>query len=120
MLKNNPIYFKISLNKSLIPFTNIFINVWSHFSISSTSSHKSFVSFINNCTKMSWLYLLKSKNNVLNAISQFSKIIFTQFNIQVKVFHSKNGHEFVNQSLVDLFKEMELFTKQHTRHNRIT
>ena len=54
---------------------------------------------------MSWVYLLKSKNDVLHVIPQFSKMIVTQFNTQVKVFHFDNDHEFVNQSLANLFKE---------------
>ena len=54
------------------------------------------VSFIDDCTKVSWVYLFKSMNDVLHVISQFSKMIATQFNTQVKVFHFDNGHEFVN------------------------
>ena len=46
-----------------------------------------------------------SKNDVLHVIPQFSKMIATQFNTQVKVFHFDNGHEFVNQSFANLFKE---------------
>ena len=38
----------------------------------------------------------KSKNDILHAISKFSKMIVTQFNSQVKVFLSDNGCEFVN------------------------
>ena len=63
------------------------------------------MSFIDDCTRVSWVHLLKSKNDVLHVIPQFSKMIVTQFNTQVKVFHSDSGYEFVNQSLVDFFKE---------------
>ena len=49
---------------------------------------------------MSKEYLLKSKNDVLHVIPQFSKMIATQFNTQVKVFHSNNVCEFVNQSFI--------------------
>ena len=63
------------------------------------------LSFIDDCTKVSWVYLLKSKNDVLHGIPQFSKMIATQFNTHVKVFHFDNGREFVNRTLIDLFKE---------------
>ena len=55
------------------------------------------VFFISDYTRVSWVYLLKSKNDVLHVIPQFSKMIATQFNTQVKVFHSDDGRKFVNQ-----------------------
>ena len=63
------------------------------------------LSFIDDCTRVSWVYLLKSKHDVLHVIPQFSKMVITQFNMQVKVFHSDNGPEFANRSLATLFQE---------------
>ena len=63
------------------------------------------MSFIDDCTRVSWVYLLKSKHDFLHVILQFSKMVITQFNTQVKVFHSDNGCEFVNRSLATLFQE---------------
>ena len=42
---------------------------------------------------------------MLPVIPQFSKMVITQFNSHVKVFHSDNGCEFVNRSLATLFQE---------------
>ena len=78
------------------------------FSTPSTWGHKYFVSFIDDCTRVSWVYLLKSKHDVLHVIPQFSKMVITQFNTWVKVFHSDNGREFVNRSLATLFQENEI------------
>ena len=94
--KNHRVTFKISLNKSLVPFVRVFTDVLSLFYTPSTSSHKYFVSFIDKCNRVSWVYLLKSKHDVLHVFPQFSKMVVTQFNAQVKVFHSDNGREFVN------------------------
>ena len=99
--KNHHVPFKTSLNKSPIPFIHVFTNVWGPFSTLSALDHKYFVSFIDDCTRVSWVNLLKSKNDVLYVIPRFSKMIITQFNTQVKAFHSDNGCEFVNQSLAD-------------------
>ena len=40
--------------------------------------------------------------------AQFCQKRFHKFNTRVKVFHSNNGRESVNQTLVDLFKENEV------------
>ncbi|XP_071933922.1 uncharacterized protein [Coffea arabica] len=63
--------------------------------------HKYFVSFIDDCTRVSWVYLMKSKSDVCHIIPQFYNMILTQFNTKIKVFHSDNGREFVNRSLAD-------------------
>ena len=63
------------------------------------------MSFIDDCTRVSRVYLLKSKHDVLHVIPQFSNMVITQFNMQVKVFHSNNGRQFVNRSLATLFQE---------------
>ena len=72
------------------------------------------MSFIDDYIRVSWIYLHKSKNDVRHIIPQFSKMIATQFNTQVKAFHFDNGREFVNQSLVDLFKENRILHQTHT------
>ena len=51
------------------------------------------LSFIDDCTRVYWVYLMKSKNDVINVIPQFYKMIITQFLNKVQVFHSDNGHE---------------------------
>jgi transposase InsO family protein len=103
--KNHRVPFKISINKSPFPFTRVFTDVWGPFSTPSTLGYRYFVSFIDDCTRVSWVYLLKSKHEVLDVIPKFSKMIITQFNTQVKVFHSDNGREFKNQSLAKFFEE---------------
>ena len=60
------------------------------------------LSFIDDSTRVS---LLKSKHDVLHVIPRFLKMVITQFNTRVKVFHSDNGREFVNRPLATLFQE---------------
>lgn len=64
-------YLSQCLNKSLVPFIRAFTDVWGLFSIPSTLGHKYSVSFINDCTRVSWIYLVKSKHDVLHVIPQF-------------------------------------------------
>ena len=81
------------------------------------------MSFIDDCTRVSWVYLLKSKHEVLHVIPQVSKMVITQFNRRVKVFHSDNGREFVNRSLATLFQENGILHQTicayTSHHNRI-
>lgn len=58
------------------------------------------MSFIEKCTRVSWIYLIKPKSNVIHVIPQFY--------IPVQVFHSGNSREFVNQSSADFFKQHDV------------
>ena len=84
-IKNHRVPFKTSLNKNPIPFTHVFTNAWGSFSTPALG-HKYFMSFIDDYTRVSRIYLHKSKNDVRHIIPQFSKMIATQFNTQVKSF----------------------------------
>lgn len=101
--KNHRVPFKVSFNKSSVPFTCVHTDVWGPFSTPSITGHKYFISFIDDCTRVCWIYLLKSKGEVGHVIPKFSKMIETQFHTQVKVIHSDNGREFVNQTLGNFF-----------------
>ena len=105
MAKNHCVPFKVSFNKSSIPFSCVFTDVWGPFSTLSSSGHKYYVSFIDDCTRVSWVYLMKSKSDVSRIIPQFYNMILTQFNKNIKVFHSDNGREFVNQSLAEFMTQ---------------
>ncbi|WVY93108.1 hypothetical protein V8G54_032196 [Vigna mungo] len=64
-----------------------------------------FVTFINDCTRMTWLWLMKSKGEVNLIFQKFYKMIETQYNAKVQVLRSDNGGEY--QSL-DLKRYLEV------------
>ena len=76
--KNHHVPFKISINKIHAPFFHIFTNVWGPLSTSFALGHK-YCLFTDDCTRVSWVYLLKSKHDILNVTPQFSKMVITQF-----------------------------------------
>ena len=71
----------IYANKSLVPFVRVFIDVWGPFSTPFALGPKYFVPFTDDCTRVGWVYLLKSKHDILHVIPQFSKMVITQFNV---------------------------------------
>ncbi|KAL6316022.1 hypothetical protein AAG906_015438 [Vitis piasezkii] len=53
-----------------------------------------FVTFIDDCTKMTWLCLMKTKDEVNLLFQKFHKMIETQYNAKVRVLRSDNGGEY--------------------------
>jgi transposase InsO family protein len=52
---------------------------------------------------MTWLYVLKRKDEVSYVFKSFFNMVQNQFNKNVKILRSDNGGEFVNRTLRELF-----------------
>lgn len=87
--------YPLSLNKSDVPFSIIHSDLWvcRHTSI---DGFKYFVTFIDNCTRLTCVYLLRTKNEVFSCFRSYHAMIRTQFNAKVQIFRSDNGTEYID------------------------
>ena len=88
-----------SLNKSSEPFEVIHSDVWGPAKVPSISGARYFVTFIDECTRMTWVSLLIKKSDVCLAFQNFHKMTHTQYQKKIRVWQSNNGTEFQNASL---------------------
>jgi hypothetical protein len=98
----------LSLNKSMVPFDLIHSDVWGPAPVPTASGIRWFVIFIDDCTRMTWLYLLKHKDEVLSVFQLFHTMVQTQFSAKVKILRTDNGAEFVNHQFQAYFKSHRL------------
>ncbi|RVW12248.1 Retrovirus-related Pol polyprotein from transposon TNT 1-94 [Vitis vinifera] len=63
------------------------------------SGSRWFVTFIDDCTIMTWLCLMKTKDEVNLLFQKFHKVIETQYNAKVRVLRSDNGGEYQSSDL---------------------
>ena len=82
----------------------IHYDVWGPSKVPTLSGLRWFVTFIDDCTRMTWLCLIKTKDEVNLLFENFHKMIGTQYNAKVWVLRSDNGREY--QSF-DLQKYLE-------------
>ncbi|PRQ26985.1 putative RNA-directed DNA polymerase [Rosa chinensis] len=94
LAKSHRISYSPSLNKSLVPFMKIHSDVWGPAKISSLSGARYFVTFIDDCTRMTWVSLPKNKSDVFGMFTEFHKMVATQYQQSIRVFQSDNGREF--------------------------
>jgi hypothetical protein len=97
-----------SLNKCENPFDLIYTDVWGPSPLISKSDCRWYVSFIDDCPRMVWHYLLKIKDEVSKIIQDFHKMLKTQFGKEIKIIRSNNGTKY-NYFL----RGMKLCMKQH-------
>ncbi|KAM1763339.1 hypothetical protein ACFX11_002688 [Malus domestica] len=99
MAKSHRTSFPPNFNKSIVPFMIVHSDVWGPSKIATLGSAYWFVTFIDDCTRMTWVILLKSKSEVSSAFQRFYKMIVVQYKRNIQVLRSDNGGEYVNLEL---------------------
>lgn len=105
LAKSHRTSFPLNLNKSPIPFMVIHSDVWGPSKIPTLGGSRWFVTFIDDCTRMTWLWLMKSKSEVNLLFQKFHKMVRTQYKSQIQVLRSDNGGEYQNSALHNFFEE---------------
>lgn len=72
-------------------FDLIHADVWNPFATFSHDRYTYFLTIMDDCTRYIWIYMLKQKFDVLIMIPQFFKLIFTQYDKNIKMFRSDNA-----------------------------
>jgi hypothetical protein len=64
--------------------------VWGPASIESFNSYRYFATFIDDFSKMTWLHVMKNKNEVFSLFQEFYNFVENQFDAKIKNFRSDN------------------------------
>lgn len=104
LAKSYRVLYPSSSYKCNTPFALVHSDVRGPTPITSSDGIRWFITFLDDCTQMTWLYLLKHKNEALYVFKSFSFMIHTQFSATINILRSDNGNEYDNQLLHDFFK----------------
>jgi hypothetical protein len=103
--KHHRSHFPLQPYKPSKPFSVIHSDVWGPNRTSTLSHKKWFITFIDDHSRVCWVYLLKGKSDVCQAVKDFFKMVQNQFQTNIQVFRSDNGKEYFNTMLSDFFRE---------------
>ena len=95
----------ISNKRSPIPFYLVHSDIWGPSIVSNVSRARWSVSFIDDCTQVTWIFLLKHKSDVSIVLSNFCSMIQTQFGVTIKRFRSDNARDYFNHILTPYFQK---------------
>ena len=79
-----------------VPFTLIHSNVWGPSPITTFSGYHWFMIFVDDCTRMTWLYLMKRKDDVFDIFKSFHAMIQTQFSSKIQVLLTEESMSIIN------------------------
>lgn len=73
------------------PFYLIHNDVWGALKITTLSGKRRFVTFIDDHTRLYWVYLMNKKSELKSLFKIFSIMIENQFQTKIGILHSDNG-----------------------------
>ncbi|KAI3465187.1 hypothetical protein Pfo_021850 [Paulownia fortunei] len=105
LVKHKRVPFPISNKRSSVPFSLIHSGIWGPSPIPNIFGACWFVSLIDDCTRISWIFLLKNKSDVSFVLPNFHIMVQNQFGVKIKQFRSDNAREYFNQVLTPYFEK---------------
>ena len=92
--------FPLSNKRSSFPFALIHSDIWG-----SSFGARWFVSFIDDCTCVTWIFLLKQKLDVSIVFPNYHNMVKNQFRVSIKWGRSDNAKDYFNQTLSSYFQK---------------
>lgn len=89
MAKSHRLPFVLSDSRAMKPFDLVHSDLWGPSPISSITSVKYFLLFIDDYTRFTWLYLLNNKSETFSYFLKFQQLIQTQFGTTIKALPLK-------------------------------
>ena len=75
MAKSHRISYPENLNKNVVHFSLIHSDVWGPSLVTTSLGYRWFVIFVDDCTRMTWLYQMKTKDEVFLILQTFHTMI---------------------------------------------
>ena len=100
---SHPSFVLLFLSIYLCVVSNKKNNIWGPSPIPNISRACWFVFFIDDCTRVSWIFSLKHQSDVSFVLPSFHKMIKNWFGVTIKRFRSNNAKDYFNQVLISYF-----------------
>ena len=99
--KSHQLPYPKSVSESSFPLQLIFSDVWGP-APKSVGHYQYYVSFIDDFSKFTWIFLLKNRSDVYQVFLDFQKLVERQFNRKIMTMQTDWGGEY--QKLNSFFK----------------
>lgn len=101
-------------------FELVHADMWGPYAQENTCSTKYMLTIVEDHSRMTWIYLLPSKDHVGEVLRTYIKMVNTQFHSDIKAYRTNNGTKFVNHTVQHMFAEYGIlhqrsctYTPQH-------
>ncbi|XP_019086343.1 PREDICTED: uncharacterized protein LOC109126896 [Camelina sativa] len=99
---------------SPFPFDLVHLDIWGPFSIESVEGFRYFLTIVDDCTRATWVYLLRNKSDVTSIFPAFIQYVFTQYKKKIKKIRTDNAPELASTDLVKTHGMIHQFSCAYT------
>jgi len=96
LMKNHRLPYFHNEHRSPNVLDLIHYDIWGPSPVKSNLVHNYYVLFIDDYSRLTWLYPLKLKSDFYATFIQFQKFIENQYSSRIKIFQSDSGAEFTS------------------------
>lgn len=89
-------------------FDLVHADIWGPYRVCTRQKYKFFLTLVDDCTRMVWVYLLQYKSEFLSVFKCFLHYIDTHFSRTIKVLRTDNALEFKDTACVQLYSTIGL------------
>ena len=102
--------------RSQSPFSLVHSDVWGPVRTSSYTGFRYFISFVDDFSRMTWVYLMKNRESVLSIVKNFHQLIKVQFGFNIKILQSDNALEYVQNAMTDFCSSVGMIHRTSCPH----
>lgn len=103
--KQSKAHYPAKLYTESEPFNLIHSDIWGPSKVLNVNGCRWFVIFVDDHTRVTWIYLMKHKSELYQVLKTFILLIQNQFNTNVKNFRTDNGSEYLDKEVKTLLVE---------------
>lgn len=123
LAKSHRASYPSSFNKRTVPFELVLFDIWGPSPVPTQHGVHWFITLVDDCTRMTELYLMKHKSDVGEIVKRFYHMVHTQYSLPVKVLRCDNGGEYINQDFSQFLQDKGLLHEttchQTPQHNEV-
>ena len=101
---------------SSTPFDLLHYDVWGPSRTPSISGHLYYILFVDDYTRVSWVYLLYDRSEVVTTVTHFITKVVTQYSTTPKILRIDNTLEFVQTSLRNFCADRDIIHQTTCSH----
>ncbi|KAJ9675922.1 hypothetical protein PVL29_024745 [Vitis rotundifolia] len=103
-------------NRAKSPFELVHTDVWGPCRTASTLGFQYFVTFTDDYSRCTWLFLMKNRAELFSIFQKFYAEIQTQFNISIRVLRSDNAREYFSAPFTSFMSQHGIIHQSSYAH----
>ena len=94
--------------RAFAPFELVHSDVWGPCPVMYPNGFKYFITFVDDFSRITWLYLMKSRFELFSHFSAFCAEIQTQFHVSIQTLRSDNTKEYLSEPFQSFMLHLEI------------